>query len=227
MPEIKNDHGHPRLHPAKTLTKEQVGSVPILDREDQRPIDEIFSERAHDPIYRAVASTLEYETEETPLAPSVKTLEDQAKAVSNGDMTGIEKVLTVEINTLDLLFNNLIQRASRQANPQRFDELLKLALRAQANLTMTIRALAEVKTPRAISFIKQQNNGEKMLVNNGVITGAQERPSLQNELSERGECVEILGRIGAKTAGRTDPVMASMAEVHRTSNGRRKREVGA
>lgn len=50
------------------------------------------------------------------------------------------------------------------------DELLRLALKAQAQSRATVEALAEVKNPRSVAFVKQANiaHGHQQVDNPGA-----------------------------------------------------------
>lgn len=99
----------------------------------------------------------------------------QCTAVHGGDLKRMESILVAQAHTLDALFNRLTQRAMAQEYLKQFDTYLRLALKAQAQARATVEALAEIKNPRPVAFVKQANIGENVQVNN-AITGAYAGP---------------------------------------------------
>lgn len=99
----------------------------------------------------------------------IKNLDEQADEVQGGDMSEIEGMLFRQAKTLEVIFTNLARRAASNENLKPFQLNLTLALKAQAQCRATLEALAEVKNPRAVAFVKQANisNGPQQ-VNNGV-----------------------------------------------------------
>lgn len=99
---------------------------------------------------------------------------DRCKAVVEGDMTTPEALLIAQAMSLNSIYNECAQLAGLNiANrlPQA-EVLLRMALKAQAQCTQTLRVLSELKNPRApATFVKQQNNAAgPQQVNNGPVT---------------------------------------------------------
>lgn len=84
-------------------------------------------------------------------------LQQQADAVKAGDMSGIETMLMTQANTLDMVFNRLALQAIQNPLMQQMDALLRLALKAQSQCRSTLEALADIKNPRPVAFVKQAN----------------------------------------------------------------------
>jgi hypothetical protein len=74
-----------------------------------------------------------------------------------GDMSRIERMLTNQALTLDAIFNNMALRSHKQETFKGIEVLMRLALKAQAQSRSTAEALAEIKNPRPVSFVKQAN----------------------------------------------------------------------
>jgi len=120
---------------------------------------------------------------------------DKCKAVVEGDMTTPEALLIAQAMSLNSIYNECANLAGANiANrlPQA-EVLLRMALKAQAQCTQTLRVLGELKNPRApATFVKQANisNGGPQQVNNGPVTqgatahahGEKETPVTTNEL---------------------------------------------
>lgn len=95
-------------------------------------------------------------------------LHEKTQKVIDGDMKQVEGMLFMQAKTLETIFTNLAKRAVIQENMKWFQTYLTLSLKAQAQCRATLEALAEVKNPRAVAFVKQANisNGPQQ-VNNG------------------------------------------------------------
>jgi len=117
---------------------------------------------------------------------------DKCNAVVEGDMTTPEALLIAQAMSLNSIYNECANLAGANiANrlPQA-EVLLRMALKAQAQCTQTLRVLGELKNPRApATFVKQQNNAAgNQQVNNAPVTqgahahGEKETSVTTNEL---------------------------------------------
>lgn len=151
-------------------------------------------------------------------------LRKQADAVIAGDTASIETMLMTQANTLDMMFNHLARKAFNAEYLNQADAHLRHAMKAQAQCRATLEALAEIKNPRAVAFVKQANiaHGHQQ-VNNGSAPGAvadscaraQESDVAQsNELLEHhhGERLDI--RATRKTSG-SDPTLEAVGAIDR------------
>jgi hypothetical protein len=155
----------------------------------------------------------------------VDCLSEQAKAISSGDTTRAEAMLTAQAHTLDAIFNTLARRAISCKHMSNLDSYLKLALRAQSQCRATWEAVATIKNPPVVGYVRQANiaHGPQQ-VNNaspGAITAphAGENPNSQSKLLETKDG-ERLDPGTACTPGRADPAMATVGEVDRAKNRR-------
>ena len=82
-------------------------------------------------------------------------LRKAGEEVASGNMSRVEKMLAHQALTLDAIFNNMAQRASRAEYVKNTDIFLKLALKAQAQARSTAEALALLKNPQP--YIRQAN----------------------------------------------------------------------
>jgi hypothetical protein len=107
----------------------------------------------------------------------------QVGIVKSGDMGRAEAMLLAQAHTLDVLFNNLAQRAKNQQYLNQFETNLRLAFKAQSQCRATLETLAALKNPPVV-FAKQANisNGHQQ-INNGVpATRTEKIQNQQNEL---------------------------------------------
>ena len=124
----------------------------------------------------------------------------QTKKVQDGDMRPIEGMLYQQAKTLETMFTSLARRAANQDGLKQFQVNLTLALKAQAQCRATLEALAEIKNPRPVQFVKQANmtTGPQQ-VNNGTTAGelreqyAQAHPPTDNIQSEPNKLLDSSG----------------------------------
>ena len=108
---------------------------------------------------------------EPDLGELIKDMRECVTKVQAGDMRSVEAMLYGQAMTLQTIFTSLARKAQAQEYLKQFQVNLSLALKAQAQCRSTLEALAEIKNPRPVSFVKQANiaNGPQQ-VNNGVTT---------------------------------------------------------
>ena len=121
-------------------------------------------------------------------------LGEQTVKVQDGDMRPIEGMLYRQAKTLETMFTSLARRAANQDGLKQFQVNLTLALKAQAQCRSTLEALAEIKNPRPVQFVKQANmtTGPQQVNNgyagtpshSGIQSGAGNIQSEQNKLLE-------------------------------------------
>ena len=151
-------------------------------------------------------------------------LADQCTRVHGGDLKRMESMLVAQAHTLDAMFNRLTAIGMSQEYLKQFEVYLRLAFKAQAQARATVEALAEIKNPRPVAFVKQANVGQNIQVNNGTAaptTGDAPRENIktaQNELLEATHG-EYLDARAAGTAGRGDPALATVDAIDRTKDG--------
>lgn len=88
--------------------------------------------------------------------------------VQEGDMRPIEGMLYQQAKTLETIFTSLARRAANNDGLKQFQVNMTLALKAQAQCRATLEALAEIKNPRTVHFVKQANmtTGPQQVNNN-------------------------------------------------------------
>lgn len=106
---------------------------------------------------------------EIDLAELIKGQHERVEKVQGGDMRPVEAMLYGQAMTLETIFTSLARRATSQEYLKQFQAYLGMALKAQAQCRATLEALAEIKNPRPVAFVKQANisNGPQQ-VNNGA-----------------------------------------------------------
>lgn len=152
--------------------------------------------------------------EVTDLVAAMKRAGDKAVA---GDTTQIERMLVNQMLSLEVIFDNLAQRAGKQDTFKGIEVLMRLALKAQSQARATAETLATIKNP--MPYIRQANiaNGHQQVIN-GQPAGAGNFQNAQNELLEdqHGNHLDI----GAPAAtGSPHPHMATMGAVNRATDG--------
>ena len=94
---------------------------------------------------------------EVDLAELLKDLRERVEKVQSGDMRPVEAMLYGQAVTLETIFTSLARRATSQEYLTQFQAYLGMALKAQAQCRATLEALAEIKNPRPVAFVKQAN----------------------------------------------------------------------
>lgn len=100
----------------------------------------------------------------TDIGALLTSLHNASNAVNNGDLTGPESIAITQAMTLDFLFHNLLRTAMANMDTSRFEQLMRLALRAQSQSSRTLETLAALKNP--VVFAKQLNVAEQQIVSN-------------------------------------------------------------
>lgn len=163
---------------------------------------------------------------------------NQVGKVIAGDLSYAEAMLTGQAMSLAAIFGNLAEQAGKSENLARTEILMRMALKAQAQCTQTLRVLGEIKAPKSVSFIKQQNNAAgPQQVNNGPVTqGAsparahesEEPVNPTNELltdAREAQRATTLDTGAARSAGGEDRQMATVGTIDRPDDRRRQVDI--
>lgn len=168
-------------------------------------------------------------TEELPVGDLSAALGDMVAQIEKGNMVSVERMLVSQAVALNVMFGEFARRASQNmgAHLGATESYMRLALKAQQQSASTLRILGELKNPKApVAFIKQQNNAAgHQQVNNGTAPIAtsthahartEEKPVTTNELLVDGTHGTTNLDFGTTSgAGRGNPAMAAVGEVHR------------
>ena len=162
--------------------------------------------------------------EECDLTATLGRMTETAKAVEAGDLRALEHMLSAQALTLNLMFTELTRRASMNMGQHlpAVEAYLRLALKAQAQSRATVEALAEIKNPRAVAFVKQANIAQQQQVNNGTpppILRAGKSGESKNELlgDARDEQQWVDARATPAPA-RGNPAMETVGAIHRADD---------
>lgn len=128
-----------------------------------------------------------YAGKELDLGELIKGIREQFDKLNGGDTKPIEAMLYGQAKALETMFTSLSRRAMAQEYLKQFQSYMVLALKAQAQCRATLEALAEVKNPRPVAFVKQANISQgHQQVNNGTVPGplahAEKAEGVQNGL---------------------------------------------
>jgi len=158
------------------------------------------------------------------LTALIDVLGEQTSAVAKGDLKRGEAMLTAQAHTLDAIFNNLARRAINAEYMDNLDRYLKLALRAQSQCRATWEALATIKNPPVMGYVRQANiaQGPQQVNNaspapNTAAPRAGKNPNVQNKLLEETDG-ERLDPGTACSPGQADPAMATVGEIDGAEN---------
>jgi len=164
------------------------------------------------------------ETGALSLTDMVESLHANGEAVNRGDLSAAERMLSAQAVALNAIFGELARRAAINMGEyiDAADRYMRLALKAQGQCRTTIETLHEMKSPRAVAFVKQANiaTGPQQ-INNGLTptstrTGAHagETKSVPNEQSEASH--ELLTDTGAsQAAGGANPQLEAVGAINR------------
>ena len=84
-------------------------------------------------------------------------LEDSFKQLQDGDLSSLEEMLLSQAFALNMAFNSLSVRATRQQDVSTIQMLMNLCFKAQNQSRATIDSLVRLKQPSNTQFIKQAN----------------------------------------------------------------------
>lgn len=192
---------------ARTLTRPEIGAAAVM---------EAWSPDTHDVNVLATE------------------LASQVKAVNQGDMQRTEGILISQAQALDAIFVNLMRRSVNQTNAAHWEMYMRMGMKAQSQCRATLQALAEMKNPRPVAFVKQANinNGGHQQVNNGVAAGDPERSTPAREIQfEQSKLLEGVGNgstyMDAGATGATagsNQVLEAVGVVHRSQKPRRQND---
>ena len=163
--------------------------------------------------------------------PLLKTLSDQNKALSEGDLSRPEAMLLSQAHSLDALFTALVSYSGSNLgeNIDAMEKYMRLALKAQSQCQATIRTLGELKSPKQLAFIKQANvaHGPQQ-VNNGDTRNQKsngEHQSPTREKESKNQSNELLTEDSNNgldfraqgAAVSNDPEVEAVGEINRTA----------
>ena len=195
--------------------------------------DEMMAQTVISPLFTAAGTVRLYSqgiAGELDVTATINTVAEMSSKVHAGDMQGVETMLTAQAVALNSMFAELARRAAINMGDHlnATETYMRMALKAQTQCRATLETLAEVKNPRVTTFVRQQNNAEQQVVNNGILdTGTSARTGKNanqaNELLTE-DTHAHLDTGATATAGRSHPQMETLGAIDRTSNTRGKRK---
>jgi hypothetical protein len=139
--------------------------------------------------------------------------------VNQGSLDGVERMLMAQAQALDAIFHKLALRALHCDLLSQYGTHMRLALKAQSNCRATLQALAEIKNPRPLAFVKQANiaGGNQQDNNSAAGSRAQEIQIPQTKLleAEHGERLDT-GATSAPSA--THQELEAVGAINGTAN---------
>lgn len=167
-------------------------------------------------------------TDEESFSEFIDVFRERIRGVVQGEMAYPEAMLASQATTLNALFISLAHRAGRNmgVNMEAAERYMRLALKAQSQSRTTIEAIAEIKNPRQVAFVRQANIAAgNQQVNNGVAPArAEESQTKPNKLLEIEDGQWVEARPAGK-AGAGNSSLEAVEEVHRSEVRRRKKAI--
>lgn len=168
------------------------------------------------------------------LLEHAKMIQQRARDVSAGNMSLPEEMLLAQAMSLDMIFNHLAQRGADNIGTHlpTVETYMRMALKAQSQCSATLRVLGELRAPRSVMFIKEQQNnvahGHQQVNNHAPVTSAvtthvrREPVTPTNELLAENSHAEEMDLRTACSPGRSHPDMAAVGGIDRPENGARQ-----
>ena len=169
---------------AETISTNNTLRMPLRQGEDERAA---LAKTVLRPSVRAALTTQKHSKQfgELDLTSLVDELSEQISAANRGDMRRAEGMLVAQAHTLDALFHELVRRstANSEAGYLGAAEIyMRLALKGQSQCRAALEALAEMKNPKPVTFVRQANvaHGPQQ-VNNGPQSPAEASRARESE----------------------------------------------
>jgi len=162
-------------------------------------------------------------TTQTSLTDLYHAVDAMGQRVNDGDLAGVEKLLTSQLVTLNAVFVEMLQRAHRSKQMEQLEGYMRLGLRAQSQYRATAETLATMKMPPVFAKNYQANiaNGPQQ-VNNGTLAPGEIREAAPTKLLE---AVIEAERVNTGTAGAAagrDSGVETVDAVNGAAHGKRK-----
>ncbi|HHF7344410.1 TPA: hypothetical protein ACPSKB_000815 [Legionella feeleii] len=93
-------------------------------------------------------------------------LATSANKVNDGNLKEVEQMLVTQAKTLDYIFYDALKQLADVNMINQIEVFSNIAFRAQSQCRKTLATLAELKHPRRVTFVKQQNNAINQQVKN-------------------------------------------------------------
>ena len=161
-------------------------------------------------------------------------LEQQIRKLKTGDMAPVEEMLYLQAKSLEVLYTQLLHRSMACDHLPALQANLALALKAQTQCRSTLQALADIKNPRAVAFVRQANIAQQQQVNNGA-SASPARARVETPVQPANELLEDASHgqhermdPGAQGApARSNPAVEAVGAVDGAAHSRGQGDVGA
>lgn len=140
-------------------------------------------------------------------------LEEVFKQVKSGDLSLPEEMLISQAFALNMAFNSLAARATRQQDASTMQMLMNLCFKAQNQSRATIDSLRQLKQPSQTTFVKQANIAQGHQQINNL---AEKNITPQNELL-RGDYAKLDNR-ATPTAEGVNSTLEALDKINRCQN---------
>jgi len=149
-------------------------------------------------------------------------LEKSFKELQEGDLSILEEILLSQAFALNIAFNSLSVRATRQQDITTMQMLMNLCFKAQNQSRATIDSLVRLKQPSNTTFVKQANIAQGHQQVNNL---AEKNITPQNELLE--ESYAQLDTGTTTTPKGIDTTLEALGKINRRKNTGRQEKVRA
>lgn len=144
-------------------------------------------------------------------------LEESFKEIQGGDISELEQMLFSQAFALNMAFNSLATRATRQQDVSTMQMLMNLSLKAQNQSRATIDSLIKLKQPSSTQFIKQANIAQGHQQVNNL---AEKNITPQNELL-KGSYAKLDNGTTPTTKG-IDKTLEALGKINGGKDARRE-----
>ena len=87
-------------------------------------------------------------------------VDEYRKRIDGGDFTAVEKALINQAQILGEVFEIYVEKMITTEYHESQKIFAGIALKSQSQCRKTLQALVELKSPKKLTFIKQQNNAQ-------------------------------------------------------------------
>ena len=190
---------------AVSTKKRDPNQLNVVLKPDEDPADAL-ARTLLQPTVQAAATIKEYSKSDLDMSSLVESLKEETRACSEGDLKRPEAMLTAQAHTLDAIFNKLALLAINAKYMDQMELYLKVALRAQSQCRATLQALAKIKNPPVMGYVRQANvsHGPQQ-VNNASATPNNVRRAGKSKSAKRTIGGERWQTAGVRSGGRAKP----------------------
>jgi hypothetical protein len=205
----------------RAARKKRKAALIVLAPEGE-PEEQTMARVSLDPV--VLASSFLSEVHKCGVTECVAEVGKHAQAVTTGNLSRLEQMLTAQAHSLDALFYSLVRRARANIVEGYVgvgETYMKLALRTQAQCRATAEGIATIKNPPALAFVRQANIAAgPQQVNNAPAPAPSRVRETENQPSKLLEAKdgERLDTGAASAAGRANQELEAVGAIHRAED---------